>query len=805
MSDLMIELRQALRGLARNPGYCAVALITLALGIGANTAIFSAVDAVLLRALPYPEPGRLVALWTDATKNDMPRQEWTNADAVADWRRGMPSVQSMAAYVGNQPTLTGLGDPEQLLAAAVQHQMFAVLGVQPERGRVLQPEDDVPNGPSVAVVSHDFWQRRLGGADDLSKRGITLDGKPYAVVGVMPPGFSQPLLPNRSVWLPLQAKGNDRGAFYLRALGRLAPGKGVVDAQLEFDRVAAQLALAHPDAQRNLGGYAQPLQEAVSGPVRSQLLALMAATLLVLLIACANLANLMLARASARVREFAVRAALGARRRHLARQLLCESALLGIGGAALGILLAAAGIGMLAGALPDGVVASAPLRIDLRVLGFALLAGLVSALFFGCVPMLAASRPGIATALRSGERGSTVGPMSQRVRGSLVVLNFALALALCAAGGLFFQSLRELAKTDLGFRTERLLTWTLNLPDASYADKPARAAFQRALLERLRGIPGVAQVGLGSTIPLAGDGTDTRLAIEGAPPVPEDQRPRAWFSVVSSQYLEAMGIDLLRGRHFSDADTATSAPVVIVNHAFAKTHFGADEAAIGHRLGSGPEDKRTWWEIVGVAEDVRFFGVEQAQTPAVYLSLGQRPAGFFTVVLRAAVDPDALVPAIRREIGALDPSLAISNLRSMDQLVSDSERGPRMVANLVGGFAALALLLAAVGVYGVIAYAVSLRTREFGVRLALGARRGALIAQVMRSGLVLALYGIAIGTVIALALGRAVQDLLYQVQPHEPVILLSVAGLLGGTALLATLAPALRASRVDPMIALREE
>jgi predicted permease len=439
------------------------------------------------------------------------------------------------------------------------------------------------------------------------------------------------------------------------------------------------------------------------------------------------------------------------------------------------------------------------------VLLFALGTGLGSALLFGCVPVLAAGRLGLASALHGGGRGGTVGPSAQRLRGALVVLNFALALALCVGGGLFFQSLRELARTDLGFRTERLLTWSMSLPDARYPDRPARAAFHGALLERLRALPGVAQVGLGSTIPLAGDGTDTTITIDGAPPLPPEQRPRLWYSVVSSQYLEAMGIDLLRGRAFTDADSAESGNVVVVNRAFAKAHFGGVDEAIGRRLVTGEGDKRTFWEIVGVAEDVRFFGVEQPQAPSAYLSLAQRPSGFFTVVLRASVDPEALVASIRREIAAIDPSLALANLRTMDGLVSDAKRGPTLIANLVGGFAVLALLLAAVGVYGVMTYAAERRTREFGVRLALGARRGALIGQVLRSGLLLAAIGIALGSVLALALGRAVQDLLYQVSPFEPAILATVAALLGATAVLATLAPALRASRVDPMDALREE
>jgi len=804
MADWWLDLKRAFRGLCRTPAFSVVALATLALGIGANTAIFSAVDAVLLRGLPFPQPDRLVALWTDATKREMPRTEWTNADDVRDWRSGLSTVAHLAAYVGWNPTVTGSGDPEQVLGAAVEHQMFDVLGVAPVLGRVLRAEDDVPNGPSVVVVSHAYWERALGGNTDLAHLSLTLDGKPYAVVGVMPKDFSEPLLPNRSLWRPLQAKGGDRGGFYLRVIGRLAADRSIEQAQAEFSQVTARLASAYPATNADLGAYVQPLQEAVAGPVRSQLLALMAATLLVLLIACANLANLLLARASGRGREFAVRAALGAQRRHLARQLLSESALLGIGGAAIGVTLAAASIGWLAGTLPDGVTDAAPLRLDARVLVYSLAAGLLATAVFGTLPLLVGTRGAVATTLRSGERGSTVGPGAHRARSLLVMLNFALALALCMAGGLFLESLRKLSAVDLGFRTERLLTWNLGLPAARYPDGEASRAFHGALLERLRAIPGVAQVALTSTLPLSGDGTDSTFAVEGAPEGDGDRRPRAWYSKVSSQYFEAMGIRIARGRAFGDADNVAAAPVVIVNSAFARTHFGGEDP-VGRRIGTGPADQRTWWQIVGVADDVRFFGVDQAQTPAVYLSLGQRPGGSFTVVLRGAVEPNALLPAVRREIATLDPALALSNLRTMETLVADSQRGSRVVATLVGAFAALALLLAAVGVYGVIAYSVALRTREFGVRMALGAPRALLVRQVLVGGLRLAAGGMAIGTLLALVLGRLAGDLLYEVRPFEPAILASVAALLAATAALATLAPALRASRVDPLVALREE
>ncbi len=798
-------LRRTLRSLLRAPGFTAIAVLTLALGIGANSAIFSAIDALLLRALPYAQADRLVMLWTDATKQDMPRTEWTNRADFADWERGLSSVSRMAAFTGWAPTVTGAGDAEQLAGALVTDGAAEALGVQPALGRWFRAEEDVPNGPAVVVVGHEFGQRSLGARNDLGSLSVTLDGEPYAVIGVMPRGFQFPLLADRSVYRPLRDVCGGRGGFCIRAFGRLTPGRTLEQAQAEFSTVWAGLAATYPADNAGLDGYVQPLRDALVGPVRKQVLVLGAATLLVLLIACANLANLMLARATARARESALRSALGAGRWRLVRQLVGEAIVVSLMGAVAGLVLALLAIGWLQSAIPAGVQASAPLALDWRVALFSVVVALLSALVFSIVPALIATRPAGVAALRSGDRLGAGGPAAQRARGALVVANFALALALCVGASLFLKSLARLGEVDLGYRTERLLTFSLNLPATAYAEPGKRRAFHTAMLDRLRALPGVVGAALSSTVPLQGDATDTNFVIEGRPEVDSADQPRAWYSKVSAQYFDAMGIRLVRGRAIEEADTLRENAVLVVNRAFVRTYLD-DQDPIGRRLGTGPAAERTWWEIVGVAEDVRFFGVEQPQTPAVYLSLGQRPGGgMVVVVVRSATDPDALLPAIRREIAALDPSLALANVASMQRLVDDALAGPRLLATLVGVFGMVALALAAVGVYGVIAYAVGQRTREFGVRMALGAVGGDLLRLVLRNGVRLALAGMVLGIGLALVVGRLIGGLLYEVSPADPAAFAAVAIVLTLVAVLATLAPAWRAARVQPLSALRDE
>jgi predicted permease len=635
MSGLTTALWRTLRSLLRAPGFTAVAVLTLALGIGANSAIFSAIDAVLLRSLPYADADRLVMLWTDATRNDMPRTEWTNREDFADWERGMSSISRMAAFTGWGPTVTGGGEAEQLAGALVTHGAAETLGVSPMLGRWFRAEEDVPNGPAVIVVGHEFWQRRLGSGADLDSLSVTLDGVPHAVIGVMPARFQFPLMPDRSVYRPLRDNCAGRGSFCIRAFGRLAPGRTADEAQAEFSTVWSGLAATYPADNAGLDGYIQPLRDALTGPVRTQLLVLGGATLLVLLIACANLANLMLARASARGRELALCSALGARRRRLVGQVVGEGLVLSLLGAVVGLALAFVAVRWLPSAFPSGVLASGPIALDWRVAGFAVVLAMLAALVFSTIPALIATRAAGPASLRSGDRLGAGGPAAHRARAVLVIVNFALALALCVGANLFMKSLARLGDVELGYRTERVLTFVVNLPAASYPDPEKRRAFHAAALERMRAIPGVASAALSSTVPLQGDATDTSFVVEGAPEVDPAKQARAWYSKVSAQYFDTMGITLLRGRAISDADAASDKPVLVINRAFARTHFGASDP-VGRRLGTGPVEERTWWEIVGVADDVRFFGVD-----ALAVLVGRSIGGMLYEVSPA--DPGAFV------------------------------------------------------------------------------------------------------------------------------------------------------------------
>jgi predicted permease len=796
----MTALKRIFRSLARTPGFTIVAVLTLALGIGATSAIFSAVDALLLRALPYPDADRLVMLWVDGRKLGFARQDYTNPTDLRDWET-LESVEALGAFTGWAPTVTGAGEPERVDGALVTQRYFDALGTPMQLGRGFVASEDVPNGPRVVVVSDRFWRRYLDASRDAIGRAVVLEGEPHTVVGVLPPGFEAPLMPDRAVYRPGQFELGGRGGYFLRVVARMKPGVAIEQAQREFSALHARLAAAYPDTNEDRDGYVQPLREAMTENVRLQLVVLLGATGLVLLIACANLANLMLARASSRARELAVRASLGADRRRLARQLLGESLVLSGLGALAGLAFAAIAIRWIGTALPPGVDAAGAPALDLRVLGFGTLAALAAGLAFGSAPAWIATRQDLVTTLRDGDRGSAGGRAGRRLREALVVCTFALALALTAGAGVFLKSLGRLTSLDPGFRPEGALSFTLRLPPATYPTPEANRALHDALRERLAALPGVEHVGLTSTLPLGDNNTDTGIRLEG---MAADAEPlRVWFSMSTPGYLEALGTPVLRGRALTRDEIAGGPCRAVVNDAFARDYLPGREV-LGARFSMGSQEP-VQCEIVGVAADVRFFGLDQPQTPAMYLPLAQFPARQFFVVVRGAGDVGALLPPIRREIAALDASLALGDVRPMTLLVRDALRTPRLVATLAGAFALLALVLAAVGVYGVIAYAVGLRTREFGVRAALGASRGELARSVLRRGLVLATAGIALGAVLALGLGRVVGALLYEVRATDPAVLAGVAALLGVVALAASLVPALRAARVDPMVALRNE
>ena len=583
----------------------------------------------------------------------------------------------------------------------------------------------------------------------------------------------------------------------------MAPGASIAEAEAELDLVQERLAAAYPETNANLGGYVQPLHDVVSGPVRMQLLFLLGATAFVLLIACANVANLLLARATARNRELAVRAALGAAGARLVRQLLTESAVLALLGGGVGLAVASGLVAWLAVELPYSITGISPLALDMRVLGFALAVSVGVGMLFGAVPALAMARRDLNTVLRDGDRGSAGGRGGRRTRAALVVGNFALALALTIAAGLFLKSFRHLSAMDPGFEVDGLLTLTLSLPVGSYAGDDELRAFQTALRERLASQPGVAAVGFTSTMPYGGAETDTTLRIE-----PSGGRglieARTWYSRVTPGYLEALGVRLEGGRGIDTADRAGAPNAIVINEAFAREYF-AGEDPLGRRVIGGPPANPVSYEVVGVVGDIRYFGLDQPQTPSAYFSLAQRPEREFFVAARVMGEPLALLPIIRSEIAALDPSLPVNDVAPMTTRVEGTLRTPRLLATLIGAFATLALVLSGVGVYGTIAYGVTLRTREFGVRIALGAGRSDVLLLVLRGGLRLAGAGLVLGLVITLALGRVMQSMLYSVDAFDAGVLVGVSVLLLAVAAFASVSPAWRASRIEPTEALRWE
>lgn len=799
----LLDLKHVLRGLRRTPVFTVVTLLTLALAIGANTAVFSLVDQALLRSLPYPEPERLVAVWADWSKRGALRNDYTNPADFADWREQSSSIEEMAAYTFALPTLTGAGEPRQLPGARVTHAFFDVLKPQFAAGRGFAAGEDVPNGPNVAVISHALWQDRLGGAPDVLRRTLTLNGEPYDVVGVLPPGFSFPFLPGRDVFTLLQAERDGRGDAFLRVIGRLAPGADIESAAVDMSTIAARISAEFTGTNEDIGIYVQPLQEAVTDGVRLRLLVLWAAVGFVLLVACVNIANLLLVRAAGRARELAIRGTLGARRGTLMKLVVLESMLLSLGGTLLGLLFAKLAIHALHGQLPGTIADYVAPAVDLRVLAIAVLAGLVTGLVFGLVPAVRAGGADPINALRGGERSGHAA-VSLRSRNALVVANFALALALTVGAGLFARSLVKLERVDTGFSTNGVLTATLTLPATSYAGTDALRAFQRALGERLDELPGVRAAGLTHSLPLADLNTDASFFIEGRPTERRDGRAHIWYSLVSPGYLEAMGIRPAQGRTFTEQDRSGNAAHVIVNAAFARQYFG-DQSPVGQRVTPGDPEDGNWLTIIGVVDDVRFFGVDQQQTPAAYLPLYRYPQRLLFLVLRTAGDPAFLAGALREAVASLDPTIAVDAVQPMSELVDASLQPARSTAVLVGAFAAAALLIAVIGVYGTLSYAAEQRRREFGVRMALGASGGRVLGLVLRQGVLLALAGIGIGLALTAFITRGFGALLYEVDPLDPLVFGAVAVLLLVVALSATAVPAWRAGRTQPMRVLREE
>lgn len=800
------DLRYGYRLMLKRPGFTAVVLVVLALGIGANTAIFSVVNSVLLRPLNYPDSERVLTVWEDHTRREGPAQEWTSPPGFQDWREQNTVFESVAAISGWPVTLTEAGEPETLVGARVSQTAFSVLGIKPVLGREFTADEDKNGAAPVAIISQGLWQRRFNSNKEIIGQAIQLSGQSFTVVGVMPAGFQTPFVQNVDVWRTLQptlGPGCQRGCYTLQVIARLKPDVTLDRAKTEMTAIAGRVEQQFPDSNKNVGVTLVSLHEFTVGNVKPAMLALLLAVGFVLLIACANVANLMLAKAAAREREIAIRAAMGASRWQIIRQLLSESFLLAFVGGALGLLLAFWMVDLLVSLSPDGTPRLDEIKIDGKVLLFSIGISTLTGLLCGLVPALQASKSDLNLALREAGAGSKVTGSGSRIRSTLVVAEIAIALTLLIGAGLLMRSFVLLQSVDPGFTPTNVLTGRVVLPPTTYAKSEQAATFYSQLHERLKSLPGVQSVSFGSAVPMTGINTDTSFTIEGRPVPSPDQQPTAWFSVVSHEYFRTLNIRLRDGRTFDDRESTKSPPVVVISESMAKRYW-PNENALGKRVGFGQQQVQ-WAEIAGVVADVHHFGLSSDARPTMYFSDLQRPRNSMTVVLRSAGAPLNYSDAIRREVKALDKNLAVSNLQTMERIVSGSIAVPRLVMLLFGSFAAVAMLLAGLGIYGVMAYSVAQRTHEIGIRVALGAQTGDVLKMVIGQGMKLALIGVAIGLAASFGLTRLMSDLLFGVKATDPLTFAGIALLLTAVALLACWIPARRATKVDPMIALRCE
>ncbi|HKP11016.1 MAG TPA: ABC transporter permease [Blastocatellia bacterium] len=795
------DLRFGARMLAKRPGFALVAILTLALGIGANTAIFTVIYGVLLRPLPFNDPDRVVWMW-GAVRDRGNRASVSPLDFL-DYRARSQSFEEFAASISIPIsfTLTGSGEPERLSGAAVTTNYFAALGAKPMLGRSFVSDEEQAGRDRAVILSHSLWQRRFGADPQIVDRTITLDGQSFTVVGVMPPAIRFPF--DADLWRPISFDANpemrQRKAHFLRPIGRLRADVTLDRAQAEIDTIARQLEEQYPDTNTKWTMLLVPLQERIVGDIRPTLWILLGAVAFVLLIACSNVANLLLARSAARHREMAIRLALGASRWRIVRQMLTESLLLSLAGGVLGVLLALWGVGVLVSFSDASIPRAAEIGVNAPVLAFTLIISLITGTLFGLVPALGASRPDLHDALKEGTR--SVGSARNRLRSFLVVVECTLAVVLLIGAGLLIKSFVRLQQVSPGFEAERVLTMRLDLPPTRYATPQQAASFFQRLQQSVAALPGVEAVGMISELPLSGQPNDGPFAIEGRPPDAPDQRPLADFRRVNHEYFRALGIPLLRGRPFTEQESQQSANVVIVSERLAEQYF-PDEEAVGKHLRLDFMSKAPY-EIIGVVGDVRHRALAFDVYPAMYLPTLSLPRT--NLVVRAAGDPASLAIAVRKEVTAIDPQQPVAAVKTMGQWVSESVAQPRFRTLLLGIFAAVALLLSVIGIYGVMSYVVAQRTREVGIRMALGARPRDVLKLVVGQGMRLALAGVAIGVVAAYALTRLLETLLYEVSATDPATFAAIALLLTGVALLACYMPARRAAKVDPTVALRYE
>jgi putative ABC transport system permease protein len=818
MQALLQDLRYGARMLLRRPSFTLIAVITLSLGIGANSAIFSVVNGVLLRELPYREPQRLVMVWSDrplqAAQKGLTEWPFTAAD-FRDLRDQNQSFEQMTAFEPSQETNITGGEPESLFGVSATANLFALLGVEAGHGRVFLPEEGQPGNNRVVILSDGLWRRRFGSDPKVVGQTISLNNDPYTVVGVAPPGFQFPPkagLPSQfgfmrevDFYTPLAltpGELNDRGRGFLIVIARLKSQTGFEQARAEMVGIAERLARQYPDSNKNESVRLTPIHQQVVGKVQTALLALLGAVGFVLLIACANVANLLLARGAARQKEMVIRAALGAGRGRMIRQLLTESLLLAVLAGALALLLAVWGVDLLRTTLPDTFPRAAGISVDARVFGFTLVVSLLTGIVFGLIPALQGSRTDLNETLKEGGRSSGGGGRN-RLGDLLVVSEVALSLLLLAGAGLTLRSFIRLMSVDPGFDPQNALTVAISLPQSKYGG-PQRAAFFQQIIERLRALPGVRSAGAAFP-PLGLWENSDGFRIEGRPPAPPGEPQLFASRVVSGDYFKAMKIPLLKGRVFTESDGLNQPPVIIINEAMARQYW-PNEDPIGKRLISSSDGWRDWREIVGVVKDVRYAALDKEAKAQMYIPFNHDSGiTYRTLVVRADGDPMSLVAAVRSQVQALDRDQPISHIRTLEELVANSVAQRRFIMLTLAILAGVALLLAAVGIYGVTSYSVEQRRHEIGVRMALGARTGDVLRLLLGQGMKLVAVGVAIGLAAAFALTRLISNLLFGVRATDPVTFAAIAILLAGVALVACYLPARRATKVDPMVALRCE
>jgi putative ABC transport system permease protein len=804
METLIADVRYGLRFLWKKPGITLVALVTLALGIGANTAIFSVVNAVLLRPLPYSEPEELVMVWQDHTRIDGPATEWAAPDNFVDWRAQNDVFQGMFALSGWSPTLTGVQEPEQLNGAAVSYDAFSLLGTKPMLGRDFRPEEDQPKAARVVLLSHSLWERRFASRPDVIGKTMRFEKETATIIGVMPPELAFPVLRKPEIFTPLAidpADGCGRGCVTLRVIGRLKPGVPLARARADMNAVAARLEQEYPQDNRGVGINLVPLQEQVVGPIRPALVVLLGAVALVLLIACANVASLVLARASDREKEVATRIAMGAGRFRVVRQLLTESLLLAAFGGTLGVLLALWGIDVLRGLVPGNVPRFDEVTVDTRVLAFTTGIALATGVLFGLVPAVRASLPDLHRSLKEGARGSTAGS-GRLFRSALIVSEVAFALALLIGASLLIRSFDALLRVDRGFEARNVLTVGLNLASPRYEEAMSRRDFIHRVLDRTRALPGVESAGMVYALPMAGADADASFLIEGREPPEPNQSPVAWYRPVTPNYFSTMKMKLVRGRFFRESDDAEAPPVVLINET-AVARYWRNQDPLASRVQIG----REWRQVVGVVADTKHFGLDREDRPAMYLPYDQIPLRSANLVLRASpgTPPESLAAPMRDAIREIDPELALADVAPLEDIIARTVAAPKVTTTLFAVFAAVALGLAAIGLYGVMSYTVGQTTHEIGIRMALGARAQDVLRATVGRGMRLIALGAGIGLTASLLLSRLLSSLLFGVTTTDPMAFVAAVVVLALVAFVSCFLPARRAARVDPIVALRYE